>query len=421
MKAQLFSICLLLMVATTLGACYGESSSNTATMKPGAPLGSPAGPAANAPIAGQPASAGNAPVATIPSTAPTPAATGAGPGTAMQMPSSMQMPMSMSSASGTAVSTDNENIYVLQNGVLYRIPKSSVGTAGVAVQSAPAVCAAGPAVCGPGPVTYIPGFESSSCTVTTITPCPPVCPPQPTGCGPAPCPPSPSTIVTCTPVCPTYCNPCPKPCSVCASGTPCNQCNVCRGNPCASAQNATVCSTTTACPVGAGPCAVPAIATVSPAAQAMITCLQGLCGAEADKAFLQYEIQLNQSVLALDYASIDYLGTTRLQDWATNSIADSRSTIAKSSRWLRDKYCTNVATCNPAGPMGIDICNITRRGSAFDQAYTNQMVQYYVDEISLAQVEIRNGLDCQVKAWAADIIRDRQTRISRLGRCNTCL
>ncbi|MHB9037668.1 MAG: DUF305 domain-containing protein [Armatimonadota bacterium] len=142
---------------------------------------------------------------------------------------------------------------------------------------------------------------------------------------------------------------------------------------------------------------------------------------DADKAYLQAMIQLNLSVLALSNDSADYLGTTTLQDYATNSIADSRSNVSKAKEWLINKYCLDVTVCAPSSGVGFDICNVDRRGKAFDDAYKNQLVQFYIDEIALSQIEIQNGLDCKVKAWAAQTIKSDQIRISRLKRCNACI
>jgi hypothetical protein len=131
-------------------------------------------------------------------------------------------------------------------------------------------------------------------------------------------------------------------------------------------------------------------------------------------------IQLNLSVLAVSDAAAVHLGTTSLQDYATNSIADSRSTVGKAQGWLKTKYCLDVAACPPSLGTGFDICNINRPGKEFDDTYKNQVIQYYLDEIAFSQVEIERGLDSQVKAFAAATIKNDQVRINRLRRCAVC-
>ena len=149
--------------------------------------------------------------------------------------------------------------------------------------------------------------------------------------------------------------------------------------------------------------------------------MQGLTGADVDRAYLQGVISLNMSILALSDAAAVHLGTTTLQDFATNSIADSRSNISKAQGWLRTKFCLDTTACMPSLSPGFDICNTDRPGKAFDDDYKNQLVQYYLDEIALSQVELERGLDSQVKAFAWQTIKDDQTRISKLRRCGVCI
>jgi len=182
----------------------------------------------------------------------------------------------------------------------------------------------------------------------------------------------------------------------------------------------TTTSTTVPAGPGSGPCALPPIGAVSACAQQTIAYMQNLSGVDADKAYLQAMIQLNLSVMALSNGSADHLGTTSLQDYATNSITDSRTSVNQAEKWLRTKYCLDVAACPPSLGPGFDICNLTHPGKEFDDSYKNQLVQFYVDEITLSQVEIQRGLDSQVKAWAAETIRNDQIRINRLRRCTVC-
>ena len=79
-----------------------------------------------------------------------------------------------------------------------------------------------------------------------------------------------------------------------------------------------------------------------------------------------------------------------------------------------------AAWWSPPAPGGWNICNINHPGREFDEAYKSQLIQFYVDEIALSQVEIERGLDCQVKLWAAKVIRNDQIRIARLTRCTVC-
>lgn len=410
MKALSFSICVLLVVIATVGACYGQSRSNAAMVQAGSydPQAVPIITLLDM------ASGVKAPPIASPTVMPNAVQTGAGP--SMSAASTMTQP-------STGVAVDANSVYVLQDGKLYKFAKNSIDCCGTAV---PPPCPPGSQPCPPCPpsgagpatpavcpgncsgISFIPGFPTSTCSVTTCTPCPPPCPTQPTGCGPAPCPPSPSTIVKCTPDCPTYCNPCPKKCDSC---DPC-------GKPCP--QPTVVCATTTtscAAGPGAGPCACPAVAGVSCNTQNMITCMQALCGVDMDKAYLQAMIQLNQQILALSNGVADYLGTTRLQDYATNSIDDSMGAVEQAQEWLSSKFCLTVTSC--AQPLScIDICNL---GAAFDTSYKDNIVQFYIDEIALSQVEMQRGLDCEVKAYAATVIKNDQVRISRLKRCNTCM
>jgi uncharacterized protein (DUF305 family) len=155
--------------------------------------------------------------------------------------------------------------------------------------------------------------------------------------------------------------------------------------------------------------------------QATIASLQSLSGVGADTAYLQAVIQLNLSVMALSEASAQQLGTTSLQDYATNSIVASKSAVSKAQSWLKTKYCLETTTCAPSmAGSGLDICSIDRPGKQFDEAYKNQMIQFYIDEIALSQVAMQNALDSQVKAEAAATIKNDQVRISRLKRCNVC-
>ncbi len=132
-------------------------------------------------------------------------------------------------------------------------------------------------------------------------------------------------------------------------------------------------------------------------------------------------VQLNLSELAVSNAAADHLGTTTLQDFATNSISDSRSAASKAQRWLRTKYCLDAIVCAPTLNTGFDICNLDRPGKVFDDTYKNNVIQYYLDEIALSQVEVQRGLDSQVKAYAAETIRNDQVRIAMLRRCNVCI
>ncbi|NLN79511.1 MAG: DUF4142 domain-containing protein [Armatimonadetes bacterium] len=316
-----------------------------------------------------------------------------------------------------AIAVDADSVYVVQNGMLYRYSKCDIGCAGTPIP--PAACGAGPSVCPPGGqgMSYIPGLNSNL-TITSSTPTTiPV--PQPPGAGPAACDPCaplcparqpccPSSIVSCTP--PEQC-PCPKiqPCP----------------DPCEAAQCHSNCIVTTSTAPGgpgAGPGALPCIGAISACAQETINCLNQLCGVDADRAYLQAIMQLNLQILSVSDAASVRLGSTRLQDFATNSIADSRQAISKAQKWLRTKYCLEVQACTPALSAGFefDICNLKKASKEFDDAYKNQVVQLYLDEIALSQVELQRGLDCQVKEFATDTIKNNQTRIAQMKRCTIC-
>ena len=403
MRGQLFIICVVLVVVASFGACYGQYSPNDAWMQP----------------SNTQSAAPSAPVNPTANNATAPATVGAGP----------------EMSSGTAVMTvDNNFVYVLQEGKLYKFAKCAVNSCGTVLQQpcapCPPVCTPCPQVAGTGPcpdncggMTYIPGNPSSTLTVTTLTPCTPPCPnPCPSGAGPDPCNPCPTSpcpapcVPSCGPSSTVSCTSCvPSPC-------PATPCPTSSRGPCDPCPQPTYTTTISTAPAGQvnSPCACPPIATVSSSMQQTIDCLQRLCGVDADKAYLQAMIQLNLQVLALSNDSSDHLGTTSLQDYATNSIADSRSNIKQARDWLRTKYCLDVTVCAPS-IGGFDICDISRSGKAFDDAYRNQLVQFYVDEIALSQVELQNGLDCKVKEFAAKTIKDDQVRISRLKRCNSCI
>lgn len=296
------------------------------------------------------------------------------------------------------------NPAVMQPGVTFgpqASPKITAPSIGQAVTMTPAC----PTCSG---MAYIPGNPTTTLTATTCTPCPtPGCP---TGAGPS------ETLVTCG-----SCNPCPCPPNTCNTCPPAS-CASANCDPCGrKAPSQTTCTSySVQASAGGGPCALcPPIATVSACTQATVNCLQSLSGADADRAYLQAMIQLNQPVLALSDASADHLSITSLQDFATNTIADSRGHIAQAEKWLRTKYCVMVTSCVPA-LGGLSICDNERPGKAFDDAYKTQIIQYYVDEIALSQVEVERGLDSQVKAAAAKTIRDDQLKISRLTRCGRC-
>ncbi len=309
MKGQLFCVCAVLVVVASFGACYGQSSPNT-------PEAASAGPCA--PVA---------PTATMPS---------------------------------TGVAVDSSFVYVLQDGKLYKFAKSEINSCGTAV---PPPCVPCPSYVGAGPcptpcpapcptpcpapcpapcggMSYIPGNTPSTLTVTTRTPCITPCPaPCPTGAGPAscnPCPTTPPCVPSCGPsstVSCTNCYPCPCPTVPC----PTANCGPCGITTCPQMSYTTTCTTVPAGP-GCGPCAIPPIGTPSACAQQTLACLQTLCGADADRAYLQAIVQLNLSVLAVSNAAADHLGTTSLQDYATNSIADSRTSASKAEGWLKTKY-----------------------------------------------------------------------------------
>lgn len=251
--------------------------------------------------------------------------------------------------------------------------------------------AAAPALPPGSSIMLIPGGPST-CTATTYTY--PAYAQQ--GCGPS-C----ATVVCsqCAPcVCPSApCYPCPAP----------------------------TCTTTTVCPtsasIGCGPCATcSTVAGLDANGRSMLACLKKLCGVDADRAYLQSMMQLNMWMLSLSDASATQLGATSLQDFATNSIADARSNITRAKAWLKSKFCMTVTACVPGVSPSLNICNTIPPSKAFDDAYKNQMIQYYVDEIALSQVEVAQGLDCQVKAFAQKTIENDQARIYKLTRCRIC-
>ena len=143
-----------------------------------------------------------------------------------------------------------------------------------------------------------------------------------------------------------------------------------------------------------------------------------------DKAYLQGIITTNMQVLAVSDAAATHLGTTSLQNAATNSVADAGSRISMARRWLKSKFCLDVTACPPSLGPGFDICQVICgspvSGAAFDQAFRNQLVQFYTDEIAISQVVLERGCDSQVKAAAARIIKEDQERIARLLRCRIC-
>lgn len=435
MKGLLSVFCALLVLAVLCSASYGKSSPAKATkpamrtMRTNMPAGS--AKAAKPAVAAVPATGNVMPnMPAAPAAVPADTTQPSMPATAPAAGPAMSG--TTAAASGPALTSDSSFVYVLQEGKLYKFPKNSLSACGTAVPTScapcpPAACNPCPPTCTPcptgaGPVcpsctgmTFIPGFGSSTCTVTTITPCPQ---PATTGAGPcapscttAPCP-VPSTTVTCTPNVPAVCNPCPTP-----NCTPCDPCNKCR----AAATYAST-STTMQCGpcVGAGPCAIPAIATLDSCGQALLDCINAVCGAEADKAYLTGMVQINRSVLALSDASAVHLGSTSLQNYATNSIGDSQDRISTSMKYLRNKYCLAVSAGCPPSLGGLNICNINQPGREFDEAYKAQLIQYYVDEIAISQAEIDRGLDCQVKQFAATTIKQDQDRINRLQRCGVC-
>lgn len=421
MKVHLLSICIALVAVSICGAAYAQSSQTPGM--PGATLAPGVSPRMTAPSLGQPTLSGTMPSSTAPmqpneaAIVPVPAVSGAGPA-AMAMPA----------GAATAMTTDNNYIYVMQGGMLYKFPKSSINACGTPMS---AICGAGPACPTCTGISYIPGYPSQSITATTCAPCPSGCGPAQTTviCGtckqpcPAPAPACGPCGLNC-PSCPTPCPaPCPQPCTPpCPAPCPTqpSSCNPC--GPTCPQPTMSCASTVMPASVGAGPCSTcPPVATVSVCTQNTICCLQALCGAEADKAYLQALIQLNQSTLALSNSTADHLGSTSLQDYATNSIGDSRSRISQSTRWLKTKYCMDVTVCTPGLSLALNICAVERYGREFDDAYRAQLVQYYVDEIAISQVEMERGLDCQVKAYAATVIRQNQERIRRLTRCNSCI
>lgn len=370
MKRQLFCFCAVLVVALSLGAFSAQSSQNTTVSGQAAP------PDANQKI--------------VPSAA---AAESGNP-------------------NDVAIAVDAEYVYVIQNGMLYKYPKANVGAAGSTLPPS-AATGAGPACPAMGQgMSYIPG-PSSTLTITSSVPCIPVTPP---GAGPGdpcapPCPPPvsccPSSIVSCTP--PTQC-PCPK----IQPGE-----EACARPECPS--NCVITTSTVPAGPGAGECTLAPIASVSECARQALDCLNQLCDVEADKAYLQSMMQLNLQVLTISHAAATRLGTTNLQDFAINSVADSREIVAKAQKWLRTKYCLEVQACAPSlGTVGFDICSVPAASKAFDEEYKTQLVQHYMDEIALSQAELQRGLDCQVKEFAAETIKNNQVRIARISRCTLC-
>lgn len=441
MKGQLFKLCVLLVAVGLCCTCYArqspKASSKARIIRAKAAISQPAAPQISAPAVQQPSmtptapSAETAPPATPPAAAPQPAATGAGP-------SAPPAPMMASAAMPSAgVAVDSSNVYVLQEGKLYKYAKGDVNACGTVV---PPVCS-NPCATGAGPcptcaLAYIPGIPGTL-TITTCNPCPsnPPCPNMQTGqgAGPAapgcnqthsivtcgtcqPCPEvKPCPAPSCLPPPPAPCNPCPTtPSSTCPATT-----NTCPPASCLP-QSCNPCTTTTMpAGVGSGPCMCPAIGTASGCAQTTINCIQNMSGVDADRAYLQAMINSSLAIIALSDAAADHLSTTSLQDSATNSIGDARSRIGRAQRWLKSKYCMVVtASCPPT--TGLNICT-TPPGKEFDDAYRNQLVQYYLDEIAISQAEIEHGCDCEVKAAAATVIRQDQERIARLKRCSVCL
>jgi uncharacterized protein (DUF305 family) len=316
-------------------------------------------------------------------------------------------------------------------------------------QAAPAAPAASCTPCPPqapalpvcagiyGGIGYIPGDPTTMLTVTSRTPSAMATPMScPSGAGPMACPATTScdtctscATVSCTAAKPCSCPKveCPKPCPAQCPPTTCptDPCptNTCAPAPCPAPCPQPACVTTTTCvPAGpgAGPCAIPAIGGPSACVQQTIACMQSVSGVEVDKAYLQAMIQLNLSGLSVSDAAAVHLGTTSLQDFATNAIADARSDVRKSQDWLASKYCLTVTACAPSLGAGFDICAPRRTSKELDDAYRSQMVQFYLDEIALSQVMVQRGLDCDVKKYAAESIRHDQKRIAMLRRCSAC-
>ncbi|MCL5104667.1 MAG: hypothetical protein M1133_11230 [Armatimonadetes bacterium] len=416
MKGRLFIMSVLLVIVAVCGTGYGKPNRNAKAAKPRASASAPVVPRAVVPSAAEPSmppaipGAAAASETAAPSAAPSaPAAEGAGPSAPVAAPVAATVGMP-----STGVAVDGNYVYVLQEGKLYKFAKADVSACGTAIgPSAACPPGAGPAAASTCTgISYIPGFPSAKTTVTTCTPCP-TAPPCPTPSGAGPCP-TPSGAGPCPTPPPCPAEP-PAPTVTCASCIPAPT------TTCPPQSDSACTTTTVSAGPGCGPTACPPIATVSQKTQAAIDCMRSLGGIDVDVAYLQAMIQLNQSVLAVSDAAAIHLGTTSLQNYATNSILDSRSRISQAKGWLNTKYCMYVTTCAPSlDGSALDICKVDRPGKVFDDAYRNQMVQYYIDEIAISQVEVEKGLDSEVKAAAAKTIKENQIRISRLKRCNSC-
>lgn len=410
MRVQLLGICVAMVFVSICGA--GNTAPSNVKPKP-TPMkvlrtAAPANPALKAPGVTQPTLSGSMPSAAIPAapnkaeTQPSAGGIGAGPSATATQATANKAVME----GATAMTTDANYVYVMHGGMLYKFAKSDVSVCGTPFPPAEPCPPCNPC----GTISYIPGYTGSCISTTTCTPCPVGSGPSQTTiqCLPGPVQPCPSPCPTHSP------GPCPVPCPP-AQPSSCDPC----APPCP--QPTAYCTTVVSAATGAGPCAAcPPVATVTACGQATVNCLQTLCGAEADKAYLQALIMLNMQVLALSDASAQYLGTTSLQNYATNSIADSKTRIHKSERWLKSKFCLAVTACPPSLSPGFDICDIRALGREFDESYKSQLVQFYVDEIAISQVVLERGLDCQVKELAAQVIRDNQARIERMKRCGIC-
>lgn len=455
MKVQLLGICVALIAVSICGAGYAQSNPNPAAIQPGARLGAPAMPKATAPSIGQPSLSGTVPSSTAPvapnaaTTTPVPGTTGAGPGVTgmpsttrpgttaapMGRPSTampgttgavpMGSPTTIAPGTGmtvaevmgaaTSMTTDANNVYVISGGMLYKFSKADITNCGIQFPPAqPCPSGAGPACNLCGTISYIPGPTAQCINVTTCCPCPPE-----GGAG--------KVEIRCNPncaqVCPTTC-PSPATCPTgCVPECPCQlSCDPC-GKPAPAVTEA--CTTVTvAAGLGAGTCAAcPPIGTPSACAQQLIDCLRSLSGPEVDKAYLQGLITINLQILTVSDSAATHLGTTRLQNAATNSVADSGSRSNMAKRWLRSKFCLDITACPPSSVAGFDICEILcgqTSSAAFDQMYRNQLVQFYIDEIAISQVMLERGCDSQVRDAAARIIKEDQERIARLLRCRIC-
>lgn len=423
MKVQLLGICIALIAVSICGAGYAQSNPNPAAIQPGGTYG-PASPKMAAPAAGQPSLANTMPSATV---APAPFAAGAGPAMQGGMKAApgtgqpahgmsvsggmapMPMPMGTAMRSGMMMATDNDFVYVVQNGMIYKFPKADITSTGTSLAAG-----AGPACNLCGTISYIPGASGQCINVTTCTPCPPE-----GGAG--------KVEIRCNPNCAQACPAtCPSPTTCptgCVAACPCQQqCDPC-GKPCPAPPVESCTTVTTAAGVGAGTCAAcPPIGSPSECAQQLVACLQSLSGPEVDKAYLQGLITTNMQVLAVSEASAISLSTTSLQNVATNSVADAGSRINMARRWLKSKFCMDITACPPSSVAGLGVCEILCRTTSaeFDQAFRDKLVQYYIDEIAISQVVLDRACDSQVRAAAARIIREDQERISRLLRCRIC-